>query len=87
VIPGLPSWPAPLQALALVASPRLIGLQHKGYGSFLVITLSHYKSAHIRSLPLFFGTTTIGKSQLAFSTRAMKLTLKSLSKSYLTTTT
>jgi len=27
VTPMLPSWPTPLQALALVASPRL-GLQH-----------------------------------------------------------
>jgi hypothetical protein len=27
--PGLPSWPATLQALALVANPRL-GLQHFG---------------------------------------------------------
>ncbi len=32
----------------------------------------------------FFGTTTIGDSQLTSSTRAMKLALKSLSKSRLT---
>jgi len=35
VIPRLPSWPTPLQALALVASPKL-GLQHLHYvGSLL----------------------------------------------------
>jgi len=33
VAPGLPSWLAPLQAFALVVSPRL-GLQHKEFNEF-----------------------------------------------------
>jgi hypothetical protein len=32
---GLPSWPSPLQALALVASPRL-GLQHNDPNDFIL---------------------------------------------------
>ncbi len=34
VTPGLPSWPAPLQAFALVVNPRL-GLRHQQQGDFL----------------------------------------------------
>jgi hypothetical protein len=38
VTPGLPSWPAPLQALALVANPKF-GLQHKTIKSHLQFSL------------------------------------------------
>jgi hypothetical protein len=46
VTPKLPSWPAPLQALALVASPKL-GLRQMQYMKIQVWLVSKYMYVNI----------------------------------------
>jgi hypothetical protein len=51
-----------------------------GYGYFFVAMFNFQKSMHMCNLLFFFGTATIGDSQVACSTYSMKLATNNLSR-------